>query len=222
MGILTQIWNWLSLNYQFAISLLIQIVIAYHVYFLSIRLSNKDKLLHKEEVLRKCDILFKEINTYGKSIEVFLVNIKRYYKDYPSNERNVYGDTYIKTELKSAKFDGLEFFDGNPFDVFQKEDGSFSKKGINNHKPFKAFPVGLLPYEWIEHIELDGDEYSGVPLIFCHYKGKGNWKYDPMTVFFKGYPFKRIFYYLGNEQFYEGKDPFFMKYIKIDKEISDD
>ena len=78
--------------------------------------------------------------------------------------------------------------------LYKNKKGKLSLKGDNKAKVYNAFPVSTTPYEWIECIDLEGDEYSYVPLIYCHFKGKTNWKFWKRLLFFR-YPYKQMNYY---------------------------
>jgi hypothetical protein len=219
MEILSTIADWLSINYGWILSLFIQGFIAYHVFFLSKKLSNRARLEHKEKIKKKTEELLSKIHRQKLNSEVYLVNINRYFKDYPSNkEKRFEGYSHIKAEIKSTGFDGVQFFSEMPIAVYQKSNGQLAFKGGAREKVFNTFPVGLVPYEWIEHIDLDGDEYAYVPLFYCHFKGKTNWQFWRRLLFF-GYPYKRTDYYKKNEVYHEGSDPVDMKYRFIDQKI---
>jgi hypothetical protein len=164
--------------------------------------------------------LLSEIHRKKLKSEVYLVNINRYFKDYPSNkEKRFEGYSHIRAEIKSTRFDGIEFFAAMSVEIYQKSNGELSFKGENKEKVFNAYPVGVVPYEWVEHIDLEGDEYAYVPLFYCHFKGKTNWKFWKFFLFF-GYPYKRIVYYRESEVYHEGNDPADMKYRLIYEPIS--
>jgi len=232
---LNEIWKWIQTNYALVISLIIKCFIAYHVYFLSNKLTEKGRLNHKEEILKQCEELFQQINQNDESLEVHIVNTKRYFKDYPSNERDINGYSHLKAELKSVRYNGLEFFNGMPVNVYRKEDGHLSFQGDDTQFYRLAFPVGLVPYEWIDHIALYGDEYGCVPQIFCQFKNRIDWDIKILKNNFlnkilnwilnkilKGYPFKETFYYYESEVFHPGNDPFIMKYMRITEPISNE
>lgn len=220
MEIINEIKNWLFANYGWVISLFIQGFIAYHVFFLSKKLSSRARLEHKENIKQKAEKLLSEIHSKKLNSEVYLVNINRYFKDYPSNKEKIFeGYSHIKAEIKSTRFDGVQFFCSMPVEVYQKADGKLSFKGEAKEKIFNAFPVGVVPYEWIEHVDLRGDEYGYVPLFYCHFKGKTNWNFWKRLKFF-GYPYKNLVYYRESEVYHEGNDPADMKYRFIDEPIS--
>ncbi len=189
---------------------------AYHVYFLSKKISNRAKLEHKEKVKQQVENHIGRIHREGLNSEVYLVNINRYFKDYPSNkEKRFEGYSHLKAEIKATRFDGIEFFSTMPVQVYKKHDGKLSLKGEESDKFCVAFPVGVVPYEWIDYIDLEGDEYAYVPLFFCHYKARSNWNFWKRLLFLK-FPYKRILYYKENKNYTEGDGPIDWKYSKID------
>lgn len=212
---------WLSENYGWLVSLAIQVFIAYHVYFLSIRLTTRAKLEHKEVIKAKIAELLSEVRRKKISSKVYLVNINRYFKDYPSNkEKRFEGYSHIRAELKAVRYDGVEFFSGMPEEVYRENDGSLSFKGVKGVKPvFNVNPVGLVPYEWIEYIDVNGDEFGFVPLIYCRFRGRTNWKFWKQFRFY-GYPYKNLTYYKRSEKYDESRDPMELKYEYVDQKIA--
>lgn len=215
-----QILSWLSVNYGWVVSLLVQGFIAYHVFFLSKRLSTRARLEHREKIRSKAEERLSEIHRKGLNSEVYLVNINRYFKDYPSNkEKRFEGYSHIKAEIKTTVFDGIEFFSSMPVAIYKKSTGELSFKGKEKQRVFNAFPVSVVPYEWIEYVDLSGDEYGYVPLFFCYFKGKTNWHFWKRLLFF-GYPYKRTVYYKLSDVYHEGNDPPDMKYSLVYEPIS--
>ncbi|MBL7058578.1 hypothetical protein ISS03_04525 [Patescibacteria group bacterium] len=74
MEILSTITDCLSTNYGWIISLFIQGFIAYHVFFLSKKLSNKARLEHKEKIKKRAEELLLKIHRQKLNSEVYLVN----------------------------------------------------------------------------------------------------------------------------------------------------
>ncbi len=90
------ILHWLSDNYGWLLSLLIQSFIAYHIFFRTKRLLNKDRLEHKEKIKQKAEYLI----GIRRNAEVYLVNINRYFRDYPSNdEKRFESYSHIRAEI---------------------------------------------------------------------------------------------------------------------------
>lgn len=217
MEILSTITDWLLKNYDWVISAILQGVIALLIFVLSKRLSNKAKLEHKEKVKQKAEEL-----KLGR--EVYLVNVKRYFKDYPSNKERIFsGYSHIKAEMKTTRFDGIEFFCGIK-EIYRKLDGGLTLNSENEktaQEKIKVFEVGVVPYEWIEYVDLRGDEYGFVPLFFCYFKEKRYWKKSLKRLLPLGYPYKEIIYYRESGVYHEGSDPVDMKYRFIDEPISE-
>jgi len=223
MEIFCKIWSWVSENYGLIISLVIQVFIAYHVFFLSKRLSNRARLEHKEKIKLKVEELLSEIHRKKLNSEVYLVNVNRYFKDYPSNKEKIFeGYSHIRAEIKSTRFDGVQFFCGIK-EVYRKPNGTLTfNHGAETSaiEKLKVFEVGVVPYEWIEYVDLEGDEYAYVPLFYCHYKGKVYWKKSWRIFLPFGYPYKEIVYYKESTVYHEGSDPIDMKYSFVDEIIS--
>lgn len=155
--------------------------------------------------------------------KVYLVNIDRYFRDYPfGKEKRFKGYTDIRVDIKTTRFNGIEFFCAMPREVYQRKDGALSFKGTYDEKVFNVLPVGIVPYEWIEHIDSEGDEYSNGPLFYCYFKGRTGWNFWKRLLFF-GYPYKKLIYYrLSENQDHNRNDhPNLndMKYHLIDQEI---
>lgn len=209
-----------SADYEWLIGLVVQIAIACGLFILSKKISNRGRLEHKESIKKKAEELILEIHRKKLNSKIYLVNINRYFKDYPSNQEKTFeGYSHIKAEIKSTRFDGIEFFSSMPVEVYKKPDGrlSFGKEG--NKKVFDAYAVGIIPYEWIEYIDLHGDEYGYVPLFYCYFKGRIYWKRSLKRFLPFGYPYKEIVYYRESEVYHEGSDPVDMKYRFIDQPI---
>lgn len=193
-------------------------VIAYHVFFLSIKISKKDKLEHKEKIKQKTGELLLKINKEKIRSKVYLVNISRYFRDYPSNNEKLFsGYSHIRADVKAVRFNGIEFFT-EIIDINIGRDGRMSLRGNNANGIIRAFAVGIVPYEWIEYVDLNGDEYEGVPLFYCHFKGRVYWKFWRSFLGF-GYPYKKIIYYQESNNYHEGDDPIDMRYVQINQPI---
>lgn len=220
---LQQIFDWLSQNYMWVVGLVIQGFIAYHVFFLSKKLSSRARLEHKDRVKQKAEELLYKIRRDGLNSEVYLVNINRYFKDYPSNEEKKFdGYSHIRAEIKATRFDGIEFVCGIS-QVYRKGDDSLTfddKYKDSASETFKVLDVGIVPYEWVEYVDLEGDEYAYVPLFFTHFNGRIYWKRNWKRFLPSGYPYKRLVYYKESSVYHEGSDPVDMKWSLIYEPIS--
>ena len=186
------------------IGILVGSFIAYHVYFLSKRIDFKDKLVHKDNIRSLVEpILHKISKGYNRDAE--LINVKKYYTHYPhDNEHSRHGYTYMRGELKALRYDGIEFF-CNVREVYIKPDGSFTLS-VENGLPraeFNIFDVGVIPYEWIEFVDSQGDEFSWRPQFFTKFKGPNK------------SPYKYIVHYRNSDTYQDG-DPMDFKYRRVD------
>jgi len=218
IDLLSSIKDCISKNFAMVLSFFVQIFIAYHVFYLSKKLTTKAKLSHKEKIKRKAEKLLAKIYKNELNSEVYLVNIKRYFKDYPSNsEKRLLGYSHIKAEIKSVRFNGIEFFASSPVEIYKKN-GKLSFVGKKENYVFKAFPVGIVPYEDIDYIDLEGDEYAYVPLVYCRFRHKTNWKFWKRLLFY-GYPYDKIIYYKESSYYKETDHPE-LKFELINQKIS--
>jgi hypothetical protein len=199
--------QWLIDNSIGILGIIVGSFIAYHVYFLSKKIEFKDKLVHKDNIRALVEpILYRIANGYNRKSE--LINIKKYENHYPNdNKKNRHGYTYTSGELKALRYDGVEFF-CNVREVYNKPDGklTFNKNCGFPRAAYNVFDVGLIPYEWIEYIYNEGDEFFSGPRFFVRFKGVGK------------SPYKYFVHYRINDTYQKG-DPIDWEYTKID--ISD-
>ena len=190
--------------------------IAYHIFFLSKRLSNQSRLTHKDSIKSKAQDLLAKIHRDGLRRKVYLVNINRYFKDYPSNQEKLgSGYSHIKAEIKATRYNGLEFFCEMPKQSYFTKEGEISLKNTSDKEADLVYLVGLVPYEWIEYIDEEGDEYEGVPLFYCKFKGNIYWKSWWRRLIPFGYPYKNFIYYKKSGVYHEGSDPADMEWSLV-------
>lgn len=215
---INEYFNWVYVNYQWIINTLLTIFIGYHIYFLSKKTTNKDLLIHKEKIQGILNNHLHEIHSKNLRRRVYLINIKNYFTKYPDNHVSVLGQySHIKAEIKALRFDGVEFFESMPQVLFQKKDGKLSFSGTKDEKLYNIFPVGVIPYEWIEFIDLEGDDCNSSPLIFCYFKGLRWWKFG-YSLKNISFPYKELRYYKKNENF-QKNDPFDFEFSLIREKI---
>lgn len=164
------------------IAILVGGFIAYHIYFLQKKLSFTDKMGHMEIIRNKTEKRLQEIDNNGISREVLLVNVKRYERDYEGpNNRNRHGYVELRAELKAVRYNGVEFFEGIR-EAYYDEHHALTLKQTSS-KAFNVFSVGLVPFDWIEYVDLRGDEFRYSPIFYTKFKGKHN------------HPYKKTLYY---------------------------
>ncbi|WP_299948655.1 hypothetical protein [uncultured Microbulbifer sp.] len=73
-------------------------------------------------------------------------------------------DTYHKGIMVGLRFGTLS----------EGPDGwRFTKHNDGEKGDIKVYMIGKIPYEFVERVNFDGDEYYNFPHIFCHFANKG-------------------------------------------------
>lgn len=199
--------TWLSNNIIGIIEIIISGIIAYHVYYLSRRINLKGKLSHKDYIRKQVEPILQKIGQ-GINRKSELINEKKYLKYYPhNNSLDRHGYTYMAAELKSLRFDGVEFFCGIK-EVYKKQNGKFTTDKENGLKPeeYNVLEAGIIPYAWIEHVDPHGDEFSYRPQFFVKFKG------------IEKSPYKYLRYYVESDTYNKDNDPIDMKWRSIEIE----
>lgn len=199
--------NWFLENATNMAGILIGGFIAYHVYFLSKKIDLKDNLVHKDNVRKKVEPMLHEISK-GMNSKVELINVKKYSKHYPQNNKlDKDGYTYVAAELKALKFDGVEFFCGVR-EIYKKPNGGLSLKKAKNfvQEKYNILEAGIVPYNWIEYVDNRGDEFSYRPQFFVRFLGLNKC------------PYKYFNYYKESDVYHKNSDPMDFKWRNIDVE----
>lgn len=162
----------------------IGVFVAYHVQSLSRQQTFRERFARREAIQKQIeDLLYKIRNGINSKVE--LLNVAKYDTHYPANnEKNRHGYTYIGAELKGYHFAGVEFFCGN-ISAYQLDDNRFSRKQSTPNQESKTIlGTGVVPYDWIESVDIRGDDTSYRPQFYVHFKGKDK------------YPYKTTYYYV--------------------------
>lgn len=207
-------------DYNWILTLVLQCFIAYHIFYLWKKIGANQKIKHRENIKNLIDKYLYEVVYKKKYYKVYLLNIDNYFNKYPKNEESIITSySHFKTEIKTTRYDWVEFFESMPIEIYRRKNGKlyFNKIG-NKDKKIKIFPVWIVPYDFIDHINFDWDEYNNAPLIFCKFnKFRIFIKLFPY-VFYK-YPYSKIIYYKENENYNEKSDPYDFEYIQIREPI---
>ncbi len=146
-------------------------------------------------VLKKREKLRKEFesnlppkNKYGNHCDAIIRDIKRMdsYPDVNTAEKGI--SPWFKVEIKGLYHRGIEAFIGMP-EYIKRDEGDnwhFTDHKDTGEKVL-AYPVGRIPFDLIEYVNWDGDEYYNFPHIYCHFKA------------FKGQPYESIPFYTRHE-----------------------
>ena len=183
-------------------------IIAFLIDRLQRRLSFRDEMTHGADIRTRVDELLQRIRG-GGSRKVEFINIKRYKKDYPhNNKENRHGYTYQGAELKGYSYDGVEFFNGIR-EVYFDNDDNVTLRKTDKPAGFNVFETGLVPYGWIEYINPIGDNTAWRPQFFTLFKGKIG-KRGKYRV-----PYKNFRFYKRSDHYDERNDPPEMEFISV-------
>lgn len=194
--------TWVINNIVGITGILIGGFVAYHIYSLSKKLTFRDRMSNMQEIKKQSYKILNEVRN-GISRKVEIINTKKYKKHYPhNNDMTKHGFTYLGAEIKGPKYDGIEFFCDMPQCLYIDEDENFTLKKTGKNAEFNVYPVGLIPYEWIEYVDTNGDEFSYRPQLFVQFRGKGKC------------PYKEVRYYKRSDVFEKDRDPLEMEYVE--------
>ena len=159
--------------------------VAYHVYSLSKQQTFRERFIRREAIQKIVDELVYKVRN-GINSKVEIINIKKYDTHYPtSNTENRHGYTYLGAEIKGYHFAGVEFF-CELISAYRISDNSFSRKPQGDKNVSENILVtGVIPYEWIESIDQQGDDTSYRPQFYTHFNGKGKSPYKSFRYYIK-------------------------------------
>lgn len=104
--------------------------------------------------------------------EVHLINTRRYERDYDGEwGANWRGELVRKAELLDVRHNGVEF-------VIEVVNTWLDDSGQRTLTPTEqqssnALKIGLIPYDFIQFVDSDGNEFSGAPLFYVKFQGPG-------------------------------------------------
>lgn len=161
------------------LSVLVSIFIAYHIYSLQKNLSVGQRLRRAKDIRQETTIILREIWGNKRSCKATLINTRHYPDNYEVDNSLDHpdGPTLLGVELKSVGYRGVEFICGMAKQVYHRDDGSVTLKNTGE-KAFRVFEVGTVPYDWIEHMDPEGNEYRHAPAYFVNFKGKDSTPYS--------------------------------------------
>jgi hypothetical protein len=163
------------------IGILLGLFIAYHVHYLSKRTTLRDRLSHRDAIRAAVAPLLSRVR-HGTS-KVELVNAKNYLSHYPDNAKTPAGYTFLGAEFKSLRFDGVEFFCAVK-ESYRTPTGDRSLSNVHGSTPEEnVLEVGVIPYEWMEYVDIGGDGFSGRSQFFTHFKGQDKSPYKYHTYY---------------------------------------
>ena len=90
---------------------------------------------------------------------------------YPEADEDGKGiSPWFKVEVKGFYHRGVEVFLSMPNSIKLLASGGWTFCHYDDPGAVIAFPVGRIPFDLIEHVDWEGDEYYPDPHIYCQFK----------------------------------------------------
>lgn len=165
-------------------TLLVGTVISVVLYALGRRLDFRSKMRRWDDLHTTVNSLF--IERRDELHDVILMNAKRYEKDYDGgNNANRHGYIMSKGELLGPRHNGVELI----CDTVATWTNSNGRRTLRRPRPWaknrtraeNVYEVGFVPFEYIDHINLHGDEYRAEVIFYVKHNGPGKSPYRSFT-----------------------------------------
>jgi hypothetical protein len=150
------------------------------IFFLGRRLSFRQQRERIQELETKAWKVLGPIRTRGLNSKIIVMNVARYKRGYDgSNEMTWRGYAYEGKELIEIVHGGIEV-------IFQVKKSYYYANGQRTltatDKPASnVIESGHIPWEWIEHVSPEGDDFDGSAIFFVHHRAPGRQPYNFMT-----------------------------------------
>lgn len=176
----------LALNLQFW-SLVVAIatfvlgtVVSIILHTLGRKLDFRSRMRRWDDLRATTGKLLAEVRAGRAGDEVVLINARRYERDYDGgNSTNRLGDLQARAEIYDLRHNGIEFWCGVEASWFDDQ-GRRTLRETDTRAP-NVLVAGFVPFEYVEHIILSGDEYKGAPIFYVRFRGPGKMPYQLYT-----------------------------------------
>ena len=122
---------------------------------------------------------------YGVHCEAIIRDIKRM-DSYPDIDRREKGiSPWFKVEVKGLYHRGVEVFFGTRRLIKKDMYGEWHFTDYRGQETVLVYPVGRIPFDLIEYVNWDGDEYDPSPHIYCRFKAFTGQPYEAIPFFAK-------------------------------------
>lgn len=104
-----------------------------------------------------------------ESLEALIRNVDRV-EEYPEEKIKMPKNEwpFFKTEIRGMYHDGIEFYN-SIVSIKETPHGLF----VDYSGGGGAYQIARIPFDWIEYIDFDGDEFDFYPHIFCRFENNG-------------------------------------------------
>lgn len=158
-------------------------------------------LKHREKLKEEFNENIRKKDQYGIRGNMIIRDINRMneYPDFDYKKKRI--SPYIRVELKDMYHKGIEVFRPDPEYIKKNDEGKweFTEYDSPGDK-IKVWPIPRIPFDYIEYVNWDGDEYHNFPIVFCKFKGVNGSPYEEIP-FFSEHGSEENRYFLEIEDF---------------------
>ncbi|KPL05372.1 MAG: hypothetical protein AMJ73_01085 [candidate division Zixibacteria bacterium SM1_73] len=147
--------------------------------------SSSKKIEHRAKLKKEFLRNLPKADKHGVRGEAIIRDLKRLdsYPDLDNKNKGI--SPWFKVELKDLYHRGLEAFISFPQElIMEGKSGKwrFAKSDDKKNKVL-AYPVGRIPFDCIEEIDWEGDEYYPIPHIYCQFEMQGGQPYEEIVFY---------------------------------------
>jgi hypothetical protein len=121
-----------------------------------------------------------DMHNNGLNTDVLLLNADRYESDYDGGNRFTrHGYLQLRTEYIDVRHNGIALL--HRAVPTWRDDRGLRSLDKTAEPAENAMEVGFVPFEYIEHIDADGNEFKNAPLVYVHFRGRGRSPFKSFT-----------------------------------------
>lgn len=150
------------------------------IFALGRRLTFRQRRERVRELEAKAWEVLGPMRTDGLNSKIIVMNVDRYKRGYDGgNELTWRGHMYTGPELIEIVHGGVEVI-VHGTESYYDANGNRTLTKTNDPAP-NVVEVGHIPWEWIEDIAPDGDEFDGSAIFFVRHRAPGRQPYSFVT-----------------------------------------
>jgi hypothetical protein len=176
-GGMTAAFSWVDLA-ALAIAAM-SLVVTIAIFALGRRLTFRQQRERVRELEAKAWEVLKPMRIEGLNSKIIVMNVDRYSGYDGGNALTWRGHAYLSPEFIEIVHGGVEV-------ILRGTESYYDESGrrtlTRTSRPAaNVIEVGHIPWEWIEDISPDGDEFDGSAIFFVRYQAAGRQPYDFVT-----------------------------------------
>lgn len=162
------------------VSLIVGTTVTIIVYRLSRKLDFRTRMHTNDELRAVVREFAREMHDKGLNTDVLILNADRYERDYDGGNRFTrHGWVQLASEYIDLRQDGIALL-AKVLPSWIDETGR--RVLYETSMPAdNVLKVGHVPFDWVEHIHPDGNDYKNAPLLYVHFMGSGRTPYKWYT-----------------------------------------